>query len=88
MAKLLRLLTSKEAAKLLGISVGYLRTICREDSGPQRIRGSKRFYFTRDALEQWLSVRAPERVEQPRLGPFSRDTSMKGSGRAQNNYQR
>jgi hypothetical protein len=50
----LKLLSAVETARMLGIHVITLRWLCRNGLGPPRIKGHKRYYYTRAGLKRWI----------------------------------
>jgi excisionase family DNA binding protein len=51
-------LTIKEAARYIGMSVGFLRKAVRLRSVPHTRVGTKALRFDRDALDQWLATQS------------------------------
>ena len=56
------LLTAKEAATALGVSVKTVRRLARDGHlRPVRLRGVRRMYFERRDLAAWAAAREPWR---------------------------
>ena len=70
---MLRSFSSGEAARLIGVSDGYLRQLSLAGEGPQPETGAggRRFYTLKDinALRRHLARQAVDKGNAPRRGP-------------------